>query len=302
MIGTEEAWALERAAREDRRRRRGRVRRGDRLRLRAPRRRGAAVRGARPRAADRGRRHLQARRARPQEAGHADLHENVRGERESRRETSVTLHLRRRAAARSTTSSSPPAAGPTSRASGSTRRASSSTTAAWSRSTARCARRAEGVYAIGDLVPGPALAHKASDEGIIAVEDAAGIETHPLAYVDIPRATFCTPNVASLRPDRGAGARGRATTSSSARCPTARSARAPSTATAPASSRSSATSSYGELLGGHIVGAKATELIQELVNARALEGGYPEVARIVHGHPTLSRGASWRPRAPPTAG
>src|SRR5207237_8516720 len=45
---------------------------------------------------------------------------------------------------------------------------------------------------------------------------------------------------------------------------------------------------YGELLGGHIVGSKSTELIQELVNARALEGGYPEVARTTHGHPTLS--------------
>ena len=55
-----------------------------------------------------------------------------------------------------------------------------------------------GVYAIGDLVPGPALAHKASDEGIIAVEAAAGLTTHPLAYEDIPRATFCTPNVASF--------------------------------------------------------------------------------------------------------
>src|SRR4051794_24628166 len=57
---------------------------------------------------------------------------------------------------------------------------------------------ADGIYAIGDLVPGPALAHKASDEGIIAVEDAAGLETHALEYQDIPRATFCTPNVASF--------------------------------------------------------------------------------------------------------
>jgi dihydrolipoamide dehydrogenase len=45
---------------------------------------------------------------------------------------------------------------------------------------------------------------------------------------------------------------------------------------------------YGELLGGHIVGAKATELIQELVNTKLLEGGYPEVARFIHGHPTMS--------------
>ena len=55
-----------------------------------------------------------------------------------------------------------------------------------------------GVYAIGDLVPGPALAHKASDEGIIAIEDAAGLTTHPIIYLDIPRATFCQPNVASF--------------------------------------------------------------------------------------------------------
>ena len=54
---------------------------------------------------------------------------------------------------------------------------------------------------------------------------------------------------------------------------------------------------YGELVGGHIVGAKATELIQELVNAKALEGGYPEVARIIHGHPTLSEGVMEAARA-----
>src|SRR5208282_4252643 len=56
----------------------------------------------------------------------------------------------------------------------------------------------KGVYAIGDLVHGPALAHKASDEGIIAAEDAAGLPTHALSHVDIPRATFCTPNVGSF--------------------------------------------------------------------------------------------------------
>ena len=54
---------------------------------------------------------------------------------------------------------------------------------------------------------------------------------------------------------------------------------------------------YGELVGGHIVGAKAVDLIQELVNAKALEGGYPEVARIVHGHPTFSEGVMEAARA-----
>ncbi|MEA2224380.1 MAG: dihydrolipoamide dehydrogenase [Solirubrobacteraceae bacterium] len=144
-----------------------------------------------------------------------------------------------------------------------------------------------GVYAIGDLVAGPALAHKASDEGIIAAEDAAGMETHPLEHVDIPRATFCMPNVASFGLTEqqardaghdvvvgkiGFGAVGAGTVYGD---------------------RSGLVKivgerQYGELLGGHIVGTKAPDLIQELVNVRALEGGFGEVARIVHGHPTFS--------------
>ncbi|MGH2899313.1 MAG: FAD-dependent oxidoreductase, partial [Solirubrobacteraceae bacterium] len=144
-----------------------------------------------------------------------------------------------------------------------------------------------GVYAIGDLVAGPALAHKASDEGIIAAEDAAGMDTHPLAHVDIPRATFCLPNVASFGLTEqqaidaghdvvvgriGFGAVGAGTVYGDRT----------------GLVKIVGDRTYGELLGGHIVGTKATELIQELVNVRALEGGFGEVARIVHGHPTLS--------------
>jgi dihydrolipoamide dehydrogenase len=145
----------------------------------------------------------------------------------------------------------------------------------------------EGVYAIGDITAGPALAHKASDEGIIAVEAAAGLETHPLVHVDIPRATFCTPNVGSFglteeqareqghdvvvgKVPYGAVGAGTVYGDRSGMIKIVGERR------------------YGELLGGHIVGMRATELIQELVNIRALEGGYAEVARIVHGHPTLS--------------
>ena len=145
----------------------------------------------------------------------------------------------------------------------------------------------DGVYAIGDLVPGPALAHKASDEGIIAAEDAAGMETHALEHVDIPRATFCLPNVASFGLTEqqardaghdvvvgklGFGAVGAGTVYGDRT----------------GLVKIVGDRTYGELLGGHIVGAKATELIQELVNVRSLEGGYAEVARMVHGHPTLS--------------
>jgi dihydrolipoamide dehydrogenase len=146
---------------------------------------------------------------------------------------------------------------------------------------------ASKVYAIGDLVRGPALAHKASDEGVIAVEDAAGLQTHPIEYIDIPRATFCTPNVGSFglteeqAREQGLdvvvgkvqyGAVGGGTVYGD---------------------RSGVVKiigdkKYGEMVGGHIVGSRATELIQELVNAKALEGGFPEVARIIHGHPTLS--------------
>jgi dihydrolipoamide dehydrogenase len=155
---------------------------------------------------------------------------------------------------------------------------------------------AQNVYSIGDIVRGPALAHKASDEGIIAVEDAAGLETHALEQIDIPRATFCAPNVASFglteeqAREQGLdvvvgklqyGAVGAGTVYGD---------------------RSGVIKivgdkRYGELVGGHIVGAKAVDLIQELVNAKALEGGYAEVARIVHGHPTFSEGVMEAARA-----
>jgi dihydrolipoamide dehydrogenase len=145
----------------------------------------------------------------------------------------------------------------------------------------------EGVYAIGDLVAGPALAHKASDEGIIAAEDIAGLETHPIAYVDIPRATFCTPNVGSFGlTEEQAREQGHDVVVG----------KVPYGAVGGGTVYGDRTglvklvgeSRYGELLGGHIVGSRATELIQELVNVRALEGGFAEVARIIHGHPTLS--------------
>jgi dihydrolipoamide dehydrogenase len=155
---------------------------------------------------------------------------------------------------------------------------------------------ARGIWAIGDVVPGPALAHKASDEGIIAAEDVAGNATHPLSYVDIPRATFCTPNVASFGlTEAQAKEAGHDVVVG----------RVPYGAVGAGTVYGDRTGlikivgdkRYGELLGGHVIGAKATELIQELVNARALEGGYPEVARIVHGHPTLSEGVMEAARA-----
>lgn len=155
---------------------------------------------------------------------------------------------------------------------------------------------AEGIYAIGDLVAGPALAHKASDEGVNAVEDAAGIKTHPIEYIDIPRATFCTPNVASFGlTEAQAREAGHDVVVGKVQYGAVGAGTVYGDRTGLV--KIVGEKRYGELLGGHIVGAKATELIQELVNARALEGGYPEVARLVHGHPTMAEAVMEAARA-----
>ncbi|MEA2322258.1 MAG: dihydrolipoamide dehydrogenase, partial [Solirubrobacteraceae bacterium] len=124
----------------------------------------------------------------------------------------------------------------------------------------------------------------------------AGQETHPIEYPDIPRATFCTPNVGSFglteEQAREAGhdvvvgklqygAVGAGTVYGDRG----------------GLVKIVGDAKYGELIGGHIVGTRATELIQELVNVKALEGGYREVARIVHGHPTLSEAVMEAARA-----
>jgi dihydrolipoamide dehydrogenase len=145
----------------------------------------------------------------------------------------------------------------------------------------------KGVYAIGDLVAGPALAHKASDEGVIAAEDSAGLATHPIAYVDIPRATFCTPNVGSFGLTE-AQAKEQGYDVIVGKVPYGAVGGGIVYGDRTGMVKLVGESKYGELLGGHIVGARATELIQELVNVRALEGGFAEVARTIHGHPTLS--------------
>jgi dihydrolipoamide dehydrogenase len=145
----------------------------------------------------------------------------------------------------------------------------------------------QGVYAIGDLVAGPALAHKASDEGIIAVEDSSGLETHPLSLADIPRATFCTPNVGSFGLTE-AEAREQGYEVVVGKVPYGAVGGGTVYGDRTGLVKLVGETRYGELLGGHIVGSRATELIQELVNVRVLEGGFAEVARVVHGHPTLS--------------
>ena len=152
------------------------------------------------------------------------------------------------------------------------------------------------VYAIGDLVPGPALAHKASDEGVIAVEDAAGEETHPIDYRYVPAVTFCYPQVASFGlTEKEAREQGHDVVvgkvpMGAVGAPTVYGDRG-------GAIKIVGDRKYGELLGGHIVGVKAADMIQELVVAHDLEGGFHEVARSIHPHPAFAEAVMEAARA-----
>jgi dihydrolipoamide dehydrogenase len=145
----------------------------------------------------------------------------------------------------------------------------------------------DGVYAIGDMTPGPWLAHKASEEGVIAVEAAAGMDPHPLDHSSIPAATFSSPQVASFglteKQAKEAGydvAVGKVPMGAVG-APTVYGDRG-------GMIKIVGDKKYGEILGAHIVSAKAADLIEELVVAKELEGGYPELARTIHPHPAFA--------------
>lgn len=152
------------------------------------------------------------------------------------------------------------------------------------------------VYAIGDLVRGPALAHKASEEGIVAVETIAGVETHPVDVEGIPGATFCHPQVGSV------GLTEAQAKESGRQIKVGKFQLGGIGAGTVYDDRQGMVkivgdAEYGEILGAHVVGARACDMIAELVNTRALEGGYMELARIVHAHPTISEAVMEAARA-----
>jgi dihydrolipoamide dehydrogenase len=157
----------------------------------------------------------------------------------------------------------------------------------------------DAIWAIGDLVHGPALAHKASDEAIIAAEDAAGMQIHPIDYESIPGATFCMPQVASFGLTE-AEARERGVDVVVGKFPMGGVGAATVYGDRKGMVKIVGDARYGELVGAHIVGARAAEMIAELVVARELEGGFEEVARTVHPHPTFSEAVMEGARA--TAG
>jgi dihydrolipoamide dehydrogenase len=146
---------------------------------------------------------------------------------------------------------------------------------------------AESVFAIGDLVRGAALAHKASEEGVVAVESIAGHATHPIDPEAIPAATFCQPQVASF------GMKEAEAKESGREVKVGKFNLGGVGAGTVYDDRQGfvkivADAEYGEILGAHIVGNVACDMISELVDTRELEGGYQELARIIHPHPTIS--------------
>ena len=145
----------------------------------------------------------------------------------------------------------------------------------------------EGVYAIGDLTPGPALAHKASEEGIVAAEKIAGQTVHAIDLDSIAGATFCHPQVASV------GLTEAAAKEAGHEIKTGKFKLGGVGAGAVYDDRDGVVklvvdAKYGEILGAHIVGNRACDMIAELVAVKDLEGGYQELTRIIHPHPTIS--------------
>ncbi len=144
-----------------------------------------------------------------------------------------------------------------------------------------------GVYAIGDLVKGPALAHVASAEGIICVEKIAGLKPEPLDYNNLPSCTYTQPEVASVGYTEKAAKEAGYTTKIGI-FPFSASGKAHAAGTPEGFVKVVFDAQYGAWLGAHMVGAHVTEMIAEVVVARKLETTAYEIQNSIHPHPTMS--------------
>ncbi len=144
-----------------------------------------------------------------------------------------------------------------------------------------------GIYAIGDVVPGQALAHVASAEGIICVEKIAGQNPQPMDYNNIPACTYCSPEVASVGYTEAA-AKEAGYEIKVGKFPFSASGKAKAAGASQGFVKVIFDAKYGEFLGAHMVGANVTELIAEVVTARKLETTGHEIIKSVHPHPTMS--------------
>lgn len=143
------------------------------------------------------------------------------------------------------------------------------------------------LYAIGDCIPGPALAHVASAEGIICVEHIAGQNPEALDYGNIPGCTYCSPEVASVGYTEAA-AKEAGYELKVGKFPFSASGKASAAGAKDGFVKLIFDAKYGELLGAHMIGANVTEMIAEIVAIRKLETTGHELIKTVHPHPTMS--------------
>jgi dihydrolipoamide dehydrogenase len=150
-----------------------------------------------------------------------------------------------------------------------------------------CQTNVDTVFAIGDIIAGPALAHVASAEGILCVEKIAGLNPHPIDYSNIPGCTYTNPEVSSLgmteQKAREAGHEIKV-----GKFPFTASGKASASGQKEGFVKLIFDAKYGELLGAHMIGGNVTEMIAELVVAKKLEITGHELIKSIHPHPTMS--------------
>lgn len=145
----------------------------------------------------------------------------------------------------------------------------------------------KGIYAIGDVVPGPALAHVASAEGIVCVEKIAGHHPEPINYRNIPSCTYCVPEVASVGyTEQEAKEKGYEV--KVGKFPFTAAGKAKAAGHPEGFVKVIYDAKYGEWLGAHMIGYNVTEMIAEVVAARKLETTGHEIIKSIHPHPTMS--------------
>ena len=148
----------------------------------------------------------------------------------------------------------------------------------------------KGVYAIGDMAGRQLLAHKAMAEGVVAAEAIAGQTPRPVDYGNVPSCTYCRPQVASIGLTEAA-AKGNGREVSVGRFPFTANGKAVALGDTEGFLKVVADKRTGEILGVHIVGPEATELIHEFAVGRTLEATLEELMHTIHAHPTLSEAA-----------
>jgi len=148
----------------------------------------------------------------------------------------------------------------------------------------------KGIFAVGDMTGRQMLAHKAMAEGVVAAEAIAGRSPHPVDYDNVPSCTYCRPQVASIGLSE-AKARTNGREIAVGRFPFTANGKAVALGETEGFLKVVADKRTGEILGVHIVGSEATEMIHEFAVGRTLEATLEEIIHTIHAHPTLSEAA-----------